>query len=762
MQQSLFYGGMAQGNVSTGALNQMSSTAQGSLGNFQTAVGGAQAAASTLSMAGFSSTSAAGQGMLGQVGAMSLTTGMTNQSVAATLGSQMTNPAQSNMLRMLGIETYGANGSVTDVAKIAQQMLAKVFPGRKITPELVQTALRPGGTLNMMLGAYFPDKNMQSLVRDSMVKTAMNGGAYTPNNASTMSKLGLSNTSSNPQAAQMGYMSSESAKANVVRNGQVAGYATGMSAGSDVNSALTGMASAIQPVTDGLVGLASALQTFGGTSGGQAASGILGVAAGAVVGKGGGSPDIGTASVSTSGGTAAKAMTSWPTTSHGINEAYGVKGNWAAGHHTGVDIAAKDGDPVEAFEAGTVKGINTEGSAYGNHVLLDHGNGLTSLYAHLTSSRVSKGDKVTAGQLIGNAGHTGNVHPAGSKGAHLHFEVRRNGGYGHDVDPMPFISGAASAAATSPQSSPTSSAGTDGPATTSTSATNGSSGGAANSTAASGVNIWTDMSGLHASASSINGALGSGSGSSAGTSLGTGATNVAGGSSTSGSSNGVAATGSTPSMTTDSGGLSTLIKAGWRGDALKTAWEVMMAESGGHASDHNNNAATGDNSYGLFQINMLGSMGPARRKAYGLSSDADLLNPDTNARVAYSMSAGGKNWSPWSTYKSGAYSKYGSKWDDLVKTSGLTGYSQGSYDVPKDQAANLHTGEIVLTSAVSEAVRTNMAKGRSGQLSGGQAPQVNIQLTVRGTEAEAKAFAAKVKGYLEDDAMYASLGGITA
>jgi hypothetical protein len=216
-------------------------------------------------------------------------------------------------------------------------------------------------------------------------------------------------------------------------------------------------------------------------------------------------------------------------------------------------------------------------------------------------------------------------------------------------------------------------------------------------------------------------------------------------------------------MTTDSNELGVLVKAGWRGDALKTAWEVMMAESGGHPSDHNSNAATGDDSYGLFQINMLGSMGPARRKAYGLSSDADLLNPDTNARVAYSMSAGGKNWSPWSTYKSGAYSKYGSKWDDLVKTSGLKGYSQGSYDVPKDQAANIHAGEMILPASVAESVRTNMAKGRSGQLSGGQAPQVTIELNLHGvSESDARSLAAKVKSILEDDNMYASLGGTTS
>lgn len=83
-----------------------------------------------------------------------------------------------------------------------------------------------------------------------------------------------------------------------------------------------------------------------------------------------------------------------------------------------------------------------------------------------------------------------------------------------------------------------------------------------------------------------------------------------------------------------------------------------MAESGGNARAHNPNASTGDNSYGLFQINMLGSLGPARMRQFGLSSNEDLFDPTTNAQVAFRMSGGGRDWSPWSAYKNGAYRKY--------------------------------------------------------------------------------------------------------
>lgn len=104
--------------------------------------------------------------------------------------------------------------------------------------------------------------------------------------------------------------------------------------------------------------------------------------------------------------------------------------------------------------------------------------------------------------------------------------------------------------------------------------------------------------------------------------------------------------------------LNTLKQAGFSGKGLSTAYAIAMAESGGKSTAHNPNVRTGDNSYGLFQINMLGSMGPERRKAFGLKSNEQLFDALTNAKIAYKMSKGGTNWQPWSTYKTGAYKKY--------------------------------------------------------------------------------------------------------
>jgi hypothetical protein len=72
----------------------------------------------------------------------------------------------------------------------------------------------------------------------------------------------------------------------------------------------------------------------------------------------------------------------------------------------------------------------------------------------------------------------------------------------------------------------------------------------------------------------------------------------------------------------------------------------------------NNNAKTGDSSYGIFQINMIGDLGVDRRAKFGLESNAQLNNPVVNAQVAYHMSAGGTDFGAWgigpNAYKPGA------------------------------------------------------------------------------------------------------------
>lgn len=72
-----------------------------------------------------------------------------------------------------------------------------------------------------------------------------------------------------------------------------------------------------------------------------------------------------------------------------------------------------------------------------------------------------------------------------------------------------------------------------------------------------------------------------------------------------------------------------------------------MRESNGRPNAFNGDLSTGDQSYGIFQINMIGDLGPDRRDRYDLEKNSDLFNPYLNAEIAYKMSRGGEDWSSW-------------------------------------------------------------------------------------------------------------------
>ena len=102
-------------------------------------------------------------------------------------------------------------------------------------------------------------------------------------------------------------------------------------------------------------------------------------------------------------------------------------------HHTGVDLLSEIGQPVFAVRSGRVREARYH-TGFGFFIEVDHGDGCSTLYAHLSRLGVRRGERVRQGELIGAVGKSGN---ARSKlvAAHLHFEVRRQG---EPVDPMSF------------------------------------------------------------------------------------------------------------------------------------------------------------------------------------------------------------------------------------------------------------------------------------------------------------------------------------
>ena len=113
----------------------------------------------------------------------------------------------------------------------------------------------------------------------------------------------------------------------------------------------------------------------------------------------------------------------WPT--NGSISQYPV---W---YHQAFDISNRSLPPVVAADRGTVSFIGQLKYGYGNHIIIDHGDGFKTLYAHLSQINVSQGQTVTQGQVIGIVGSTGR-----STGPHLHFEVRVGD---RPVDPSAYL-----------------------------------------------------------------------------------------------------------------------------------------------------------------------------------------------------------------------------------------------------------------------------------------------------------------------------------
>lgn len=113
-----------------------------------------------------------------------------------------------------------------------------------------------------------------------------------------------------------------------------------------------------------------------------------------------------------------------------ITSRYGSRESIRSHDHQGLDIATKTGTPIKAVADGKVK-FSGEKSGYGNLIILDHGNGITTYYGHCSKLYAKSGEEVKAGDKIAAVGSTGN-----STGPHLHFEIRKNGVY---VNPQKYL-----------------------------------------------------------------------------------------------------------------------------------------------------------------------------------------------------------------------------------------------------------------------------------------------------------------------------------
>ena len=115
----------------------------------------------------------------------------------------------------------------------------------------------------------------------------------------------------------------------------------------------------------------------------------------------------------------------WPLPGYSPGSAYGWRMHpiyHEMRFHAGEDIGAPSGTPILAADSGMATVIADNGNGYGNYIMINHGGGRVTLYAHISAFAISNGATVSQGQVIGYVGSTGN-----STGPHLHFEVRVNG-----------------------------------------------------------------------------------------------------------------------------------------------------------------------------------------------------------------------------------------------------------------------------------------------------------------------------------------------
>lgn len=120
----------------------------------------------------------------------------------------------------------------------------------------------------------------------------------------------------------------------------------------------------------------------------------------------------------------------WPTTSCRVSSGFGWR---SGGMHEGIDIPNSLGQPIYAADSGTVTLMKDNPGGYGYYIIINHGNGFQTLYAHMYRSTVtvSLGQKVSKGQRIASIGNNGR-----STGPHLHFELHKNG---NPVDPLRYM-----------------------------------------------------------------------------------------------------------------------------------------------------------------------------------------------------------------------------------------------------------------------------------------------------------------------------------
>ena len=401
--------------------------------------------------------------------------------------------------------------------------------------------------------------------------------------------------------------------------------------------------------------------------------------------------------------------------------------------HKGTDFAVPVGTPVTAAADGVVTEVGNH-KEYGNYVIIKHG-AKSTLYGHLSRIATTRGKKVKVGELIAYSGGAKGAPGSGNSGGpHLHFEVRDNGSVGAQgrVNPegffgkaFQFLKNVAVSGINFVKRISNRVAGTNFSWNSVAKGEGSWDFGSAkelstyNTPSLSSLIASALSSGAPMSVSDLQGKSGSFKSTVSGDTINGRVNNK---------DNRVS--GDSGSMVGGSraGLIKMLHRVGFKGKALETAFAVALAESGGRATAHNR---TED--YGLFQINMLGDLKKERLnkdwqdsvtgKTFTLRGVRDLYNPIINAKVAHHMTGGGRDWSSWVTYNTGAFVKYLDDAARAAKKAKLPSYDVGTDRVPEDQIAQVHKDEMIIPANLANKIRNRTTTA-------GGSTNINVKMDV--------------------------------
>ena len=391
-----------------------------------TGIGSDAMVASTLAGAGYTAGTKNYLGAVGQVGRAAKYLGMDNGTAAAAISGMQSGQTSATMYQY-GITTSNPNGTMKSSTDIAKQIMNTFMPskngissltGKKITAESINTSYLKGN-LKPVLEGLGLTSDQQQIILQAMVDQTNGGkpssGAKNKNPLSPLFQMNASQTTIQAKSETAAIQGLQTAANTVTAFNKAFGDAivslegykafldgmSGSNAGRGIKATASGIFSGITNIVKGFIGIHGGGNPGYGSSFGKGS-------------RGGGTPG----SPVTTGSVSAK---------YGMTDTSGI---WAStgNTHKGTDYDIPVGTPVYAVKDGTVSAQSLS-SDYGQAVLVDHPDGYSTVYAHLSNKEVSPGTSVRQGQEIGKSGKSGNT-----TGPGLHFEVRR--GLNNPVDPQ--------------------------------------------------------------------------------------------------------------------------------------------------------------------------------------------------------------------------------------------------------------------------------------------------------------------------------------